>query len=182
MFDELINLFKGHLTHAKRVIVTTTPKDVPLLIVGVNHDDFRLDMRIVSAGPPSLNCICPLLKVLSESFPIKALVRVTSENFIKKSIFFTARRAHLLLLRARQRFEPIPGLHSLHPLNHQHDPAPDVHEARFRADRGRDSRAEGQNRQHGCSGAHSGGGRGGLHHRVRIVSLNKPQTMVIVDL
>ncbi|KAG5876398.1 hypothetical protein JTB14_010508 [Gonioctena quinquepunctata] len=76
----------------KRVI-TSGCSNVPIFTVGVNHACFELNMKAVSAGTPSLNCVMPLVRVLHDQFQIKeAMVTVLKPLSINEKIYDDAHR------------------------------------------------------------------------------------------
>lgn len=57
---------------AKKVILSAPPKDdTPIFVMGVNHENYRSDMDLVSNASCTTNCLAPLAKVLHETFGIR---------------------------------------------------------------------------------------------------------------
>lgn len=55
---------------AKKVIITAPGKGTPVFVVGVNHEEYRKDMQVVSNASCTTNCLAPLAKVIHENFGI----------------------------------------------------------------------------------------------------------------
>ena len=57
---------------AKKVIITAPAKDdSPTFVVGVNQNEYRPDMNVVSNALCTTNCLAPLCKVLEDNFGIE---------------------------------------------------------------------------------------------------------------
>merc|ERR1712190_563017 len=58
---------------AKKVIISAPAKDAdtPTIVVGVNTDDYKTDMKVVSCASCTTNGLAPLVKVINEKFGIK---------------------------------------------------------------------------------------------------------------
>jgi glyceraldehyde 3-phosphate dehydrogenase len=56
---------------AKKVVLSAPPKDnVPIFVVGVNHDLYKPDMTVVSNASCTTNCLAPIAKVLNDNYGI----------------------------------------------------------------------------------------------------------------
>lgn len=56
---------------AKKVIITAPGKGTPTFVMGVNENEYKKDMLVVSNASCTTNCLAPLAKVIHESFGIK---------------------------------------------------------------------------------------------------------------
>ena len=57
---------------AKKVIISAPPKDdTPIFVLGVNHDNYKSDMNVVSNASCTTNCLAPVAKVLHDNWEIK---------------------------------------------------------------------------------------------------------------
>ena len=55
---------------AKKVVITAPGKGTPVFVMGVNHEEYRKDMQVVSNASCTTNCLAPLAKVIHENFGI----------------------------------------------------------------------------------------------------------------
>merc|ERR1712222_126693 len=56
---------------AKKVIISAPPKDdVPIYVIGVNHNDYKTTDTVVSNASCTTNCLAPLTKVVDQKFGI----------------------------------------------------------------------------------------------------------------
>ena len=58
---------------AKKVVISAPAKDAdtPVIVVGVNTDDYSTDMNVVSCASCTTNGLAPLVKTINEKFGIK---------------------------------------------------------------------------------------------------------------
>jgi glyceraldehyde 3-phosphate dehydrogenase len=58
---------------AKKVIISAPAKDAdtPTIVVGVNTDDYKTEMKVVSCASCTTNGLAPLVKVINDKFGIK---------------------------------------------------------------------------------------------------------------
>ncbi len=55
---------------AKKVIVSAPGKNMPMFVMGVNHNDYKGDMLVISNASCTTNCLAPLVKVINDNFGI----------------------------------------------------------------------------------------------------------------
>ncbi len=55
---------------AQKVLITAPSADAPMFVMGVNHDQYRSGMTVVSNASCTTNCLAPLAKVLHDKFGI----------------------------------------------------------------------------------------------------------------
>ena len=63
---------KRHLAGgAKKVVVSAPGKEMPMFVYGVNHNEYKPTMDVVSDGSCTTNCFAPLVKIIDEAFGIE---------------------------------------------------------------------------------------------------------------
>ncbi|MCL2540517.1 MAG: type I glyceraldehyde-3-phosphate dehydrogenase [Firmicutes bacterium] len=55
----------------KKVIVSAPGKEMPMLVMGVNHKDYSKAMKVVSNASCTTNCLAPIVKIIDDVFGIE---------------------------------------------------------------------------------------------------------------
>ena len=77
---------------AKKVIMSAPAKDdTPMFVVGVNHDKYTADMKIVSNASCTTNCLAPMVKVLNDTFGVEQGLMSTIHSSTSKQHAVDAR-------------------------------------------------------------------------------------------
>lgn len=70
-FTKLEDASRHFAGGAKKVIITAPGKGTPMFVYGVNQNEYKKNMDVVSNASCTSNCLAPLAKVLHENFGIK---------------------------------------------------------------------------------------------------------------
>ena len=65
--DASLHLASG----AKKVVITAPGKGTPVFVFGVNHTEYKKDMKVVSNASCTTNCLAPLAKVIHDTYGIE---------------------------------------------------------------------------------------------------------------
>jgi len=56
---------------AKKVLISVPPKDqMPIFVYGVNHNEYKASMKVVSNASCTTNCLAPLVKIVNDNWGI----------------------------------------------------------------------------------------------------------------
>ena len=140
--DKASRHFKGG---AKKVILTAPAKDdaTPTFVYGVNSDEYRPDMKVISNASCTTNCLAPLAYVIHKTFGIEQSLMSTIHAA-------TAKQGGRLPRRQRLAYR------TFHPQQHH----PHLHRRRQGRGSG-DPLPEGQNDRNGFPRSHCRRVRGG---------------------
>lgn len=71
-FTDLEGASKHLVAGAKKVIITAPGKNgVPVFVMGVNENEYKSNMNVVSNASCTTNCLAPLAKVINDNFGIE---------------------------------------------------------------------------------------------------------------
>ena len=78
---------KAHIdAGAKKVIISAPAKDdiTPTFVYGVNHEEYKKDMDIISNASCTTNCLAPLCKILQDNWGIEGGLMATIHSATSK--------------------------------------------------------------------------------------------------
>ncbi|WP_071132955.1 type I glyceraldehyde-3-phosphate dehydrogenase [Alterileibacterium massiliense] len=85
---------KAHIdAGAKKVIISAPAKDdiTPTFVYGVNHEEYKKDMNIISNASCTTNCLAPLCKILQDNWGIEGGLMATIHSATSKQKTVDAR-------------------------------------------------------------------------------------------
>lgn len=85
---------KAHIdVGAKKVIISAPAKDdiTPTFVYGVNHEEYKKDMDIISNASCTTNCLAPLCKILQDNWGIEGGLMATIHSATSKQKTVDAR-------------------------------------------------------------------------------------------
>ena len=66
---------------AKKVVITAPSSDAPMFVVGVNEEEYTLDIDIVSNASCTTNGLAPLVKIINDKFGVEEGLMTTVHSF-----------------------------------------------------------------------------------------------------
>lgn len=79
------DLAYGHINAGAKMVLISAPykgeKQMPTIIYGINHQDLKIDDKVVSMASCTTNCLLPVAKILEDEFGIKKAMMNTMHSF-----------------------------------------------------------------------------------------------------
>src|SRR6195952_1998624 len=66
---------------AKKVVISAPSPDAPLFVMGVNNEDYKSDIPVISNASCTTNCLAPLAKVINDKFGLKEGLMTTIHSY-----------------------------------------------------------------------------------------------------
>jgi glyceraldehyde 3-phosphate dehydrogenase len=73
-----------HIESGAKNVIISAPSDSPTFIYGINHQNYKKEMKIISNASCTTNCLTPLLKVLNDNFEIEEALMSFVDGSSKK--------------------------------------------------------------------------------------------------
>ena len=86
---------------AEKVIITGPSKDSPMFVMGVNENEYKQDMDIISNSSCTTNCLAPIAKILNDKYGIEeGLMTTIHAQTASQAVVDTANKKNMRLGRS----------------------------------------------------------------------------------